>query len=279
MGKVRNILISATLCASCCNFASAQDVKLSDFYDLMPWMKIIHEYAPVTFDIITHLPGTTDFATNQAILEATGIQMAIESRTNALTDSLAQIQSKTAAMTTTTYAIQQNYEQAMTSTSEFEEGTRFYDYVMETLGDVVTEGDELDRILRRSKVRNKSTCQREIDNLKQVARGLVNNYIEIVTNGKAKGEGGSSVNKDGYNSMSRMERLDAVKEIGAQLRAMRGMIRYLSRALLACEDKAMGDPENRKIDFMRVGVKQTSNRRDPDAVAAEAARWFNTGKK
>lgn len=257
MGKIRQIIIALIALATGGGSAHAQDIKLSDLYDYMPWMKLIDELAPVTFDIITHLPATTDFATNAAIIEAMGLQSAIENRTNELTDSLARVQTRSAVMTASIYGIQKNYEQAMTKTSDFEEGSRFYDYVMETIGGVIREGNELDRLIRRSKLPQKQACVTEVARLKETARGLVDNYIEIVTNGKASGAGETSstvTNNDGYNAMSRLERLDAVREIAGQLKQMENLLKYLSSALIVCENNSgyQTKAQSRMIDFSKV---------------------------
>lgn len=258
MGKVKQFIIAVVMLSGGGSNAYAQDIKLSDLYDLMPWMKLIDETAPVTFDIITHLPLTTDFATNAAILEVMGLQSAIENRTNELTDSLVRIQTRSGVMTASIYGIQKNYEQAVTNTSDFEEGSQFYDYVMETIGGVIREGNELDRLIRQSKLPQKQECVTEITRLKETARGLVDSYIEIVTNGKASGAGETSstvTSNDGYNAMSRLERLDAVREIAGQLKQMENMLRYLSSALVACENNSVNQngTKSRKIDFSTVG--------------------------
>lgn len=278
MVKMKGLLVAIAACCSYGFSAGAQDVKLSDFYDLMPWMKIVHEYGPVTFDIITHLPATTDFATNAAILQVTGIQSAIENKTNQLTDSLVRIQSKTAAMTSATYAIQKSYEQSLTTTSEFEEGSKFYEYVMEMVSNVINEGNELDRIVRRSQIPQKDICIQEIDELKKASRRLVSEYVSIVTNGNSDDAGMSAeASDDGYNAMSRKERLDVCRDIAGQLRRMRGSIQYLTEALLACERSMYGGNIGKKINFETVpGALGKPKANAEDGFVATAARWFNS---
>lgn len=279
MGKMRCFLLTVLAAGSCSVSSFAQDVKLSDFYNLMPWMKIVHEYGPVTFDIITHLPASTDFKTNAAILEVTGLQAAIENRTNQLTDSLVRIQSSTAAMMSATYAIQKSYEQSLTATSEFEEGSKFYEYVMEMVNNVINEGNELDRIVRRSEIPNKDICIREIDELKKASRRLVNEYVSIVTNGNADGDGfTTAMADDGYNSMSRKKRLDTCRDIAGQLRRMRGSIQYLTEALLACEQSNYGGNTGKKMNFDAIGTAGHKSVENEGGFVATAARWFNHNK-
>lgn len=239
MGKLRSVLSFFLLVVLGGSSMSAQEVKLSDILDNLPWAKrLVDEVAPVTFDLIIHGPASTDFATNAALVAAMGLQESIEGRTNLLTDSLVKTQMRTGVMTTSMYAVQKSYEKAQTNTSEFEEGTDFYDYVMDEVNSIVAKGNELERIIRRSKLSQKQECIEEVGRFKEVARGLIDNYIDVVTNGKAENPNSLSAgagSKDGYNAMTRLERLDAAKTIAGQLKQLEMAIDYMSRALLACE--------------------------------------------
>lgn len=258
MGKIKILLITAIFCLGQLTPAYGQVVDndgnvnistLDQLTNMFPALKLIARVVPV--DVI----ASANPKLVAAIAQNTALQMSFENKVNTLTDSLSSVQTKTASMTLAMETIQKKHERAMQETSDFEEGSKFYDYVMTTVRNIVKQGTIIDNLAKKSSdAELRQKCLQLSSSLKSEARSLVDNYISVVTNGKAAsgGLGDDTGDTDGYNTMSRKQRLDVANEIMDNLTSMHNLLCYVGNVLTYSTTFEDSQRKGKQIDFASV---------------------------
>lgn len=225
--------------------------KLSDAY---PIVKLIKGVIPI--DIV----GTANPKLVAAINANLAMQMLLEKPVNEMTDSLYKVQLKTAGMTTMMDVIQQSHEKALRNNSKFLEGTEVYTQVVTSVVDLVKQGVMFEQVMKDLKASDlKRQCLGVSAAMKLEAAGLVKNYIEIVTNGKAGSGGvldGEDNKDDGYNVMSRAQRMDMAKNIISELTKLKYTLASMTNIVASLHRAGCyGQPSevNVKLDFATRG--------------------------
>lgn len=167
--------------------------------------------------VVTEIETGVDEKFLAAILTVATAQEAVERQTNEYLDSLHARQAAIAFMTTEIFVVQKSYESALKNTSDFEQGTDFYDYVHNYSSRISQLSDDLKDAVKKTAYENKTSFMNEVDKLVERANELIDSYDNIVINGKGDNKKDKEKADDGYNTFSRLERLDAAKAIGKEL--------------------------------------------------------------
>ena len=159
------------------------------------------------------------------VIENTAMQMAAELSHNAYLDSTLNKQNEIMGMTTAIAASKELNMTTLQNTNGFGDDSMFYKDIERTAKDIASITPELFSSIKNSKWTNKATFTKRAVDLGFKCAQYVNNYINIVNNGKAVNplQGTSFAENivsttDGANILDRKERLDLARQISYDLK-------------------------------------------------------------
>ena len=153
-------------------------------------------------------------------------------------------QERIAEYTTAINVIRQLYKQSMQNTGGFGEESRYYQLIGENALYIVTNIPVAVSWLTRTPHINLPLCMNEISNLTMKTEQCIAGFVNIVNNGHVKsplkdnslipgGGGRASIGKDdGYNFMSRADRMGMANDILEDLVIVRNNLDYI---IFLCE--------------------------------------------
>ena len=152
-------------------------------------------------------------------------------------------QERIAEYTTAINVIRQLYKQSMQNTGGFGEESRYYQLIGENALYIVTNIPVAVSWLTRTPHINLPLCMNEISNLTMKTEQCIAGFVNIVNNGHVKsplkdnslipGGGKASIGKDdGYNFMSRADRMGMANDILEDLVIVRNNLDYI---IFLCE--------------------------------------------
>ena len=139
-------------------------------------------------------------------------------------------QERIAEYTTAINVIRQLYKQSMQNTGGFGEESRYYQLIGENALYIVTNIPVAVSWLTRTPHINLPLCMNEISNLTMKTEQCIAGFVNIVNNGHVKSPG---IGKDdGYNFMSRADRMGMANDILEDLVIVRNNLDYI---IFLCE--------------------------------------------
>ena len=168
-----------------------------------------------------------------------GENTAAESGAEGIHNNTLKKQERIAEYTTAINVIRQLYKQSMQNTRGFGEESRYYQLIGENALYIVTNIPVAVSWLTRKPHINLPLCMNEISNLTMKTEQCIAGFVNIVNNGHVKsplkdnslipgGGGRASIGKDdGYNFMSRSDRMGMANDILEDLVIVRNNLDYL----------------------------------------------------
>ena len=168
----------------------------------------------------------------------------VEGAHNATLDEQRKKQERIAEYTTAIHVIRELYKMSMQNTGGFGEESRYYQLIGENALYIVTNIPVAVSWLTRTPHINLPLCMNEISNLTMKTEQCIAGFVNIVNNGHVKsplkdnslipgGGGRASIGKDdGYNFMSRADRMGMANDILEDLVIVRNNLDYI---IFLCE--------------------------------------------
>lgn len=229
-----------------------------------------------TFSIHSQWRIVIDAKAVKQVIENTAMQMAAELAHNAYLDSALNKQNEIMGMTTAIAASKELNMTTLQNTKGFDEESMFYMDIQRTAKDIANITPELFSSIKNSKWTNKATFTKRAVDLGFKCAQYVNNYINIVNNGKTAnplketsfGEN-IETTTDGSNILDRKERLDMARQISYDLKSI---LRELRQMQFLC---TYGD----WTDLIREVDKETFNSvENGKSISESLIRQWNKGK-
>ena len=215
----------------------------------------------------------TDPQTTATVLSNLATQVAIENEHNKRLDSISSKQKNIELYTVSMATMKEVYKLTMENIKGFGEESWYYTEIGRCAFDIIKDVPELAKVFKDAKWHNQLLCLGELTGVVTKTQKLVNDFVNIVNNGKIRNPLGDSAaesgKNDGYNFLDRYERLTIANRIYTDLLELR----YKVQGMMAMAEYATMhdlffsiDPEG----WANVMVMQ-------NAVSGLIDDWNNTG--
>lgn len=215
----------------------------------------------------------TDPQTTATVLTNTLSQMAIEREHNKRLDSINAKQKKIELYTVSMATMKEVYKLTMENIKGFGEESWYYTEIGRCAYDIIKDVPEVTKVVKDAKWHNQLLCLGELAGVGTKTQKLVNDFVNIVNNGKIRNplgdNSGESGENDGYNLLDRYERLSIANRIYTDLLELR----YKIQGMMAMAQYATMNDLFFAIDpegWANVMVMQ-------NAVSGLIDDWNNTG--
>lgn len=154
---------------------------------------------------------------------------AIEEQHNVKLDSIAKKKELEANYTTTMALIKEAYKYSMENVKGFGQESKYYIEIGTLAADIVMRLPDLATTISHSNLSGKVACVTEIGNLLLRTQQLVSDFVNIVNNAKVANPLGNNPGDkgDGYNMLSRYDRLSVANRIYADLQRISYKLDYM----------------------------------------------------
>lgn len=150
------------------------------------------------------------------VVKNMGLMEATEQMHNEELEKVAKEQEKIAGYTTTMAAIKEAYKETMQNVKGFGTESKYYVEIGATAVEIVTRVPKLCKTISKAKLPGQAASIIEVTNLYARTQQLVGDFVNIVNNAKVANplKGGTAKKKnDGYNFLSRYDRLNVANKI------------------------------------------------------------------
>ena len=180
-----------------------------------------------------------DWRTTQQVGQNTAAVSAVEETHNATLDKQKKKQERIAEYTTAIHVIRELYKMSMQNTTGFDQESTYYRLIGENALYIVTNIPVAVSWLTRNPHINLPLCMNEISNLTMKTEQCIAGFVNIVNNGHVRsplqsnplipgGGGRANIGKDdGYNFMSRADRMGMANDILEDLVIVRNNLDYI----------------------------------------------------
>lgn len=215
----------------------------------------------------------TDPQTTATVLSNLATQAAIETEHNKRLDSIRSKQQKIELYTVSMATMKEVYKLTMENIKGFGEESWYYTEIGRCAFDIIKDVPELVKTVKEAKWNQQLLCLKELAGVVTETQQLVNDFVNIVNNGKIRNPLGDSATEsgenDGYNFLDRYERITIANRIYTDLLELR----YKIQGMMAMAQYATMNDLFFAIDpegWANVMVMQ-------NAVSGLIDDWNNTG--
>lgn len=215
----------------------------------------------------------TDPQTTATVLSNLATQAAIENEHNKRLDSINAKQKKIELYTVSMATMKEVYKLTMENIKGFGEESWYYTEIGRCAFGIIKDVPELVKTVKDAKWNQQILCLKELAGVVTETQKLVNDFVNIVNNGKIRNPLGDSATEsgknDGYNFLDRYERLTIANRIYTDLLELR----YKIQGMMAMAQYATMNDLFFAIDpegWANVMVMQ-------NAVSGLIDDWNNTG--
>lgn len=161
-----------------------------------------------------------DRKTTAAVAANAASQKLIEDKHNNRLDSINSKQQRLMKYTAAMAGIKELYKLSMQNISEFGEESAYDREIVSLTADIFKDVPVVLKAIGRSPGKNYILCLNEMTDLVAETEGLVNDFVDIVNNGRIRnplGAANADGKDDGYNFLDRYERLTLANRIYSRL--------------------------------------------------------------
>jgi len=156
---------------------------------------------------------------------------AMEQAHNAELKEVKKEQDKIAEYTATMAVIKEAYKETMANIKGFGTESKYYVEIGTTAYEIITRIPKLVKTISNSKFEGKVACITELTNIASRTQQLVADFVNIVNNAKVenplKGNATTKKKGDGYNFLSRYDRLNVAIRIYTDLNSINYKLEYM----------------------------------------------------
>ena len=167
----------------------------------------------------------TDPQTTATVLSNLATQMAIEKEHNKRLDSISAKQQTIELYTVSMATMKEVYKLTMENIKGFGEESWYYTEIGRCAFDIIKDVPELTKVIKNAKWNQQLLCLKELAGVVTETQKLVNDFVNIVNNGKIRNPLGDSATEsgenDGYNFLDRYERITIANRIYTDLLELR----------------------------------------------------------